>query len=278
MDMSRHEVPMTIPRPRDPGLDFTQPLPRYWFGGNPVATHLANGINLLFPAGERFFVRSVSHYLPELADDAELLARVRGFAGQEGLHAGAHERFFQVMRDQGYRIDGFLSVYQWAIYRLLEPLVPPALRLAATAAAEHFTATLAEGALGSAFEVAHPLMARLLRWHAAEEIEHKDVAFDVLERIDPRPGMRMAGMALATVVLGVSWMSATAMLLVQDGLGPAEIAAHARRARQRDDVLGRVFVTGIRRYLRPGFHPRDIDNVAAAREYLASVGLEPLAA
>ena len=34
-------------------------VPRWWLYGNPVMTHMANGLNLLFPPGERFFIRSV---------------------------------------------------------------------------------------------------------------------------------------------------------------------------------------------------------------------------
>ncbi|RYE94497.1 MAG: hypothetical protein EOO75_01850, partial [Myxococcales bacterium] len=38
-------------RPRHPDFDFTG-LPRRWFGGLALPTHLANGANLLFPLGE----------------------------------------------------------------------------------------------------------------------------------------------------------------------------------------------------------------------------------
>ena len=65
-------------------------------GGHALATHVVNGVNLLFPAGERFFVRSVRHFLDAVEDPA-LRAQVRGFAGQEGWHAQAHEAFFRVL-------------------------------------------------------------------------------------------------------------------------------------------------------------------------------------
>ena len=72
----------SAPKPRTPRLGFAD-VPKRWFGGSIAATQVANGVNLLFPAGERFFVRSVKHYLDEL-DDPELVAQVRGFFGQEG--------------------------------------------------------------------------------------------------------------------------------------------------------------------------------------------------
>ena len=50
-------------QPRAPDLDLDTRIPRHWFGGNALATHIVNGVNLLFPAGEQFFVRSVRRYL-----------------------------------------------------------------------------------------------------------------------------------------------------------------------------------------------------------------------
>src|SRR5579884_3189241 len=97
-------------KPRSPRFDFSK-VPRHWFAGSPLATHLVNGVNLLFPAGERFFVRSVHHYAGEVRD-VRLREQVRGFAAQEGRHANAHERYFETLEQQGYRIRGFLRVYE----------------------------------------------------------------------------------------------------------------------------------------------------------------------
>lgn len=190
---SKSEPSPVAARKRHGGLEVRTPrvsfddVPRHWLAGSAAATHIANGANLLFPAGERFFVRAVRHYLPELEKDparAELSARVRGFFGQEGRHAQAHERFFDRLRAQGYPIDDFLARYEKVAYGLIERASPPALRLATTVALEHFTAILAEDAIGggaAGLAFAHPAVRQLLEWHALEEIEHKAVAFDVLD-------------------------------------------------------------------------------------------------
>ncbi|MGB1274961.1 MAG: metal-dependent hydrolase, partial [Nannocystaceae bacterium] len=47
-------------QPRVMNFSFDQ-TPRHWFGDNDVQTHMSNALNLLFPMGERFFVRSVKH-------------------------------------------------------------------------------------------------------------------------------------------------------------------------------------------------------------------------
>ena len=79
-------------------------VPKHWFAGLPVPTQISNGVNLLFPAGERFFVRSVYHYLDRI-DDPKLKEAIKGFGGQEGRHAKAHEDFFETLRAQGYQCE-----------------------------------------------------------------------------------------------------------------------------------------------------------------------------
>lgn len=267
-------TPHPPPTPRRMGFPFAdEDIPRHWFGANAVATHIANGLNLLFPLGERFFVRSVRHYQGEI-DDPVLRQHVRGFFGQEGRHAHEHERFFEILRAQGYDVDTFLETYERIAYQLIERrLLTPPLRLATTAACEHFTAIMAENAFDDELlETAHPVMRELLLWHAAEEIEHKSVAFDVLQRFHPSYALRMAGLAIATITLASFWVMAVRDLLRQDGIDGREARRELARLRRDKPIGKRVFLRGIREYMRRDFHPWDNDNWARARSYLASVG------
>jgi uncharacterized protein len=263
---------MSIPVPRKLDADFAH-VPRHWVAGNPVATAISNGINMLFPHGERFFVRSVHHYLDQI-EDPELRAQVRAFFKQEGLHASAHDDFNAALRRQGFRIDRFLDRYKRTV-TWLEGRLPAKLNLAATAAAEHFTAILAEGAFTrGALDALHPSAQLLLAWHAAEEIEHKAVAFDVLQEVDPSYGLRITGLALSTVMLGIFWASATTMLLRQEKLGLRQTLRQLHMMRQRDPVIRRVFVAGIRQYIRRDFHPRDNANEHIAAQWFATRGYQ----
>jgi predicted metal-dependent hydrolase len=247
------------PRPFD--VDLSD-VPRHWMGGHPVPTHIANGVNLLFPIGERFFVRSVNAYLDQI-EDPQLRADVRAFFSQEGRHAHAHDRFNQVLRDQGYEIDRFLERYE-RILRGLEKRMPRALRLSTTAAVEHFTAIMAEGAFSSTLiERAAPPMKTLLAWHALEEIEHRAVAFDVLQQVNPSYWLRVAGLAVATTTLAGFWVWAAISLLRQDHAALA--APRWLAGSERPPLVRGVFLRGIRAYLRRGFHPKDapLDHLAA---------------
>ena len=176
-----------------------------------------------------------------------------------------------MLRAQGFEIDAFLTRYQ-RISRWIEERVPAKLNLAGTAAAEHFTAILAEGAFANGIlDLLDPRMQELLAWHAAEEIEHKAVAYDVLQQVDPRYSLRVAGLAYATAMLGAFWLWAAVMLLRQENLTWRELRGDVRGP--RDPVIRRVFLRGIRQYLRRNFHPRDNANDHLAAEWFAARGM-----
>ena len=101
---------MSIPIPRKLDVDLSE-VPRHWLAGSPVGTAISNGINMLFPHGERFFVRSVKYFLDRI-DDPDLRAEIKGFFHQEGHHASAHDDFNSVLRTHGYEIDQFLATYK----------------------------------------------------------------------------------------------------------------------------------------------------------------------
>lgn len=268
--MLRRPTPPS-PRPvvRPARTDAFAGLPRHWWYNSAYITHTVNALNLLFPAGERFFIRSVRRYQDRVVDP-ELRERIRAFAGQEAQHGRAHEAAFAALEEDGFEIRSFLAWYEWLGYDVIEPIAPEILRLSVTVALEHFTATLAEDALTQEFlDGAHPAMRDLLRWHAAEEIEHRSVAFDVLQQVDDRYLVRVAGLALATLALMFFWTVGTRHLLRQD---PEATPDRLRQERaealargQRKDFLGRSLWA----YLRPGFHPEDRPTRGLAERWLA---------
>jgi len=258
-------------KPRKIGLRFDpDAIPKHWLGTKAVPTAMVNALHLIFPMGERFFVRSVRHYQEGLKP--QLAEQVRGFFGQEGRHAQEHERFFAIIRAHGFEVERFLRIYEAIAYRGIERISPPALRLSVTVALEHYTAILAENAFETdVLDRVHPAVRELLAWHAAEEIEHKAVAFDVLAAVDDRYSLRMAGMVLATLTLIGFWGFGAALLLRQEKIGVRETIRQFRELRRHNPILKTVFLRGVREYLRRDFHPWDHDNLALARDYLAGV-------
>lgn len=263
---------------RKPGLEFDDSIPRYWFGGNIAATQFFNGLNLVFPDGERFFVKAVFDHLDRITDPV-LREQARGFAGQEGQHANQHEKYFDVLRAQGYEIDTFLRRFH-TFSKITTRYLPARLRLAITAGAEHYTAIFGVGALEDyelLFEEIHPTMRQLIIWHATEEVEHRSVAFDVLQATHPSYILRIVGFLIATVAL-FSWSGyATRMLLRQDKTPRELVAKHHRWILKKTEMRGLKRIrAGLRAYFRRDFHPSQYgDEIALAHRRLEQVGLSP---
>ena len=75
--------------------------PLHWIPGHPVASHMISLLNVVLPAAERWFVATYNEALP-LVKDPRLAEDMRGFIGQEAVHAETHERMlreFMVARD-----------------------------------------------------------------------------------------------------------------------------------------------------------------------------------
>ena len=247
---------------RRPDFDFSG-VPRVWCDDDPRMTHVINGLSAVFPAGERFFMRSVAAFEDRL--DPEQRQRVRAFYGQEAAHGRAHRATFEMLERQGYELGRWLDWYEGHAYgEGLESWVSPTIRLATTVALEHLTATLAEVAFDPDDVVARmdPAMAELLRWHAAEEIEHKAVAFEVLQRVDPRLRTRVVGFGIALIVLAFYTSSAAQHLARQDRLRGVRLRAVVEFVRRPAVVVEAL------RLLRPGFHPDQRDNYHLAEAFL----------
>jgi predicted metal-dependent hydrolase len=166
--------------PRDVRFDIAGAARRDWFGGDKVKTALMDCFSIALPSGERFFIRSLKHYLPHIADE-RLRADVQDLCLQEAYHTREHENYNAAMAALGYPV----AEMERRPKAPLDAIGKPVARLAATCAIEHITATF------SALVLKHPAILdgapeayrRLWTWHALEELEHKAVALDVFNAV-----------------------------------------------------------------------------------------------
>jgi uncharacterized protein len=160
------------------------------------------------PLGERWFVSVFKRALPLITDET-LREDVIGFIGQETIHAEAHQGVLDYFAGHGLDPAPYTRQMEWLFRRILGPR--PGLseaqareelieHVALVAAIEHFTAFLGDWILHTP-ELdqagAHPVMLDLLRWHGAEEVEHRNVAFDLMVHLDPRYARRIRAMLMA---------------------------------------------------------------------------------
>lgn len=163
---------------RKPNLDLSSGFPRHWMGGDVYRTAFMNALSMSFPLGEQMFIDSVRAAPPGAILDPALRAEVKDFVGQEASHRFMHQQFNAELARQGF--DYTLEPrMKWKVERIRR--LPVRDRLAITCALEHYTAMLADYVLRHPewLEGAEPRLRTLWSWHAAEELEHKAVAFDV---------------------------------------------------------------------------------------------------
>lgn len=256
--MDATPTPITVRRPR---FDLAD-LPRWWAGGSRLGTHFGNAGHVFIPLGEELFIDSVSTYRDQV-DDADQRKEVKAFIGQEAVHKRAHADLWDVLRGQGVPVDRYARFI--GRVRSLERHLPDAFCLSVTAALEHYTACFGHSFLTEDLgEAVPPEMERLLAWHGLEELEHRAVAYDVLQLVDDRWSLRMAGFAFATGLIVVVPAAGTALFAWADrrDADPAtEVEAPTRNPELR--AMWRRFSRKVGRhlveYLKPGFHPSELD-------------------
>lgn len=264
--------------PRNLRFDFSTAGDRPWCGGDPVRTAFFDGMSLMFPDGERLFIESVLDNAGGV-DDPALLADIRNFTTQEGLHSREHRRFNDVVASRSPDLVAGLQAGVKRRVGLVRKFLKPEQRLAATVAAEHFTAVLADYILKNPgiLAGADPEFARLWLWHAIEETEHKGVAFDVLATRRRGIGawwLRARTMLLLTASFSF-FLSRHVILLTRVHSGGRIGLRNAWRLIALFWAPGGVIPGTLRAwfdFFRPGFHPWDHDNrqlIEACRQSLS---------
>lgn len=238
---------------------------KYFVNDDIVFSHFVAGLSASFPPGEEAFIRSVRAYSDQITDPV-LKKKVAGFIGQESVHGQQHRALNDQLADKGYWVQWWDSEQTKAREKRFEKRIGRRRHLAMTAASEHFTAVLAQRVLGTEEVQAipgDPEVWNLLNWHALEELEHKAVAFDVYRAVggDERTRIRVMRAMLA---LGVPLVISTLLIsLARDANArrqPVRLVREAHRLFTGPLVKG--MWADFRRYLRPGFHPDDIDTSA----------------
>jgi hypothetical protein len=264
----------------------TADKPKYWIPGHPVSSHLVNLLNVMLPAGERWFVEVFNEALP-LIKDPKLAEDVRGFIGQEAMHAEAHDT---VMHDymiaSGVDVAPLLNQIEFVFEKVLAPskttnprrkmnhLIE---RLWLIAAIEHFTAVLGDFVLNCAWDDydADPTLTDLYRWHGAEEVEHRSVAHDVATYFRDSYLTRVRAMAVAGTGLYVLFQRGMRFLVMSDP--QLQLSWwQMQRMRMRDSKLGLLpeywnllFVQTLA-YFKPSYSPEHMGSTAQAVAYLAN--------
>jgi uncharacterized protein len=264
--------PAIVPREK---LDFGLggDIPKYWFGQDAFKTRFFDAMSTIFPEGEKFFIACVRDYRDQVTDP-QLQQEIKDFIRQEAQHTMVHNQFNQRLKAQGIDVDYLERIQRHLSFDIARKYVPKAATLSATAAAEHMTAIMAHSFFErkEVLEQADPRMRALYAWHAMEEIEHKAVAFDVMQKIAKVGYFRRCfGLFQVTLMFTIHVLLVTRYMLKVDGFG--------RWARTKMWLKGLWWLYNPRgvypsilgeylSYYKPGFHPWDSGESAGYRVWL----------
>jgi predicted metal-dependent hydrolase len=280
--------PRTVPHhpapelpPRAPVLDWARHYDPLWPDPAPLLTHAFDALSLLIPWGEKHIVEVAGMALEryDLSGHPDLRRRVGNVIVQETIHTRQHDRYNALLYPRGHVGDfGRLQRLHWqamqALHRVTGRRFSPLTRLAFVCAFEHYTAVIGDYILDHTLALAHaPKEVRLVWcWHAAEEVEHKAVCFDLYRACGGGELRRIGVFLLASAAFGFLFGLTYLRLLHQDrnlplrrlipGLGRI-LAALVRPA-----GIGRHLLRHFLAYLRPDFHPWHHDNLIKAQVWL----------
>jgi uncharacterized protein len=268
---------------RDVAFDWAK-LPFHYVPGEPFATHVLNVLHLLLPAGEEFFVDVFKKALPLIKDD-QLRLDVQGFIGQEATHSQAHSGVLDYFAANGIDVTPFTNQMTWLFEKLMGERPRWSLRrqrswlleqVSIVAAIEHYTAILGEWILDTPEHDAigtDSVMLDMLRWHGAEEVEHKAVAFDAMKHLRAGFWRQVRAQLVVTPMMLLFWVRGVRFMYSVDPHLPPGATPRWRdyfAAARRGLVPGPLrFVRVIAAYYRPRFHPSQLGGVTRAVDYLA---------
>ena len=253
-------------------VDLSKGFPALWNGGSAFRTHYLNALSMSFPVGEQFFIDSVKRGVatlpPEQQEREGWAEELRGFVGQEATHRFLHGKFNGELERQGLKNHW----QSWATWRVKKSeRLRPVTHVAVTAAYEHFTAVMSTGLLKHPhwLEGADPQLALMWRWHAVEESEHKTVAFDVYRAMGGSEALRIFWFFYIAVLFFFESSLQTFLNLWNAGLWwqPRTWWGAARFLFGRGG-LWHASLMPLLHYMRPGFHPNDLEDAEELAEWL----------
>ena len=251
---------------RKPNINY-QDVEKYWYNGNAPLTYFTNALFTLFPQGEEFFVASVREHKDKLS--GQEYEDVKKFIAQETLHGNQHLRLQKIIEETGFPINEFDSFYRQTAFLNDNSFLAWSklffgenISIAITSAIEHCTASLVFSlAKSNLFHLMPKSISDLLKWHSLEELEHKDIAFNVLQKVDPSLKTRYAGMAigggflLAYIILGGIVYAATD----KDFSIKKTLSDIPEMIKVNSGIFAGM-ITEILKYFEKDFHPNKLDD------------------
>ncbi|MDO8420738.1 MAG: metal-dependent hydrolase [Parvibaculum sp.] len=243
---------------RRPPFAFARSRALHWNAARPEFSQIVNAASLAMPYLEPYLIKTMREARPLITDE-KLVRELDLYCAQESAHYRQHRRFNDELKAASPEAVNACEAQLAADYDRL-----------GTHRSLRFNLAYAEGFESMALAIGHMLIedreflfgradsavASLVLWHFVEEIEHKNVTFDVFAHISGSQFWRIVGLAYATAHILWRTRGGYHRLLKADG--------HWYNWRSRLALLGvitrilRKLVPRLARILVPGYHPRRV--------------------
>jgi predicted metal-dependent hydrolase len=249
-------------------FEFPEDFEPHWNPTKPELSQLANGASLLLPYMEPFIINAIRKAAKHITDPA-LLAEARAWMGQESQHFKQHRRFNEALIAKGYpqlreREQQIEKEYQELDNRSLK------YQVAYTAGFEVMALAIAHTLIAQReyfFSEADPNVSSMWLWHLVEEIEHKNLAFEVYQHLYGGHWYRAYGLFCALIHLVGLIRPSYIILLKADGLwGKWKTRWAIKKLAFR---LFMSFLPRALRYALPGHHPSQVADPAWMQAWVA---------
>lgn len=177
-----HPIPVRRLTFEIPEPDAFDPV---YMANHAAVSYSFTGLGLYVAILEPFIVKSLRRVLDQVTDDA-LREEVDRFCRQEAQHYQQHERFNALVLGHGYpglqaRVDRLAADFAGFLTNRTDRF-----RVGFVEGFESYTTQGALGILASRVcdhPRTDPAFGHLFRWHMLEEIEHRNVAYDVYQHL-----------------------------------------------------------------------------------------------
>ncbi|MGH7962031.1 MAG: metal-dependent hydrolase [Candidatus Binatia bacterium] len=250
-------------------FEFPPDFKPHWHPTKPEWSQLVNGASVILPYFEPCIIDAIRKATTHITDPA-LLTEAKAWISQESQHFRQHRRFNEMLIAKGY--EQVRELEQQFAHDYGQIPQTKSLKFQVAYAAGTETMALAVGHMmiqqrDYFFRDADPAIASLWLWHLVEEIEHKNVAFDVYQHLYGDYWYRVYGLIYGMVHNFRRLRQAYIVLLKADGLWgkwKTRWAIKKVAFRLLTRMLPQVFLHAL-----PGHDPAKIADPAWMQEWVA---------
>ncbi|MEQ9519420.1 MAG: metal-dependent hydrolase [Parvibaculum sp.] len=230
----------------------------HWNAKRPEFSQMVNAASLAMPYLEPYLIRTMRKARPLITCPA-LQKELDLYVAQEATHFRQHQKFNDELAAMGYAALAPFEALLAEDYKTLEEERSLKFNLAYAEGFESMALALGEMLIDDRdflFGGSDPHVASLILWHFVEEIEHKNVAFDVFDHLYGSYAWRIIGLVYATGHIFFRTGQGYRALLKEDGLWK-NVKSRWRLAKMLARIFARL-TPKMARILAPGYHPAKI--------------------